>query len=264
MIIQSPILQTDLFFQPLIEQDTVGAALHGQEMPSIEQVRCKAYAPRLNPLLQTLFPPFFKLTELPAWCEYPIPAEIHELRWYQNEKTRSAVLRPEASWRKMYPVQPPAKIVGVKTAGSCGCAWERGEAKLGDPFHQLQENGATMGLIYDVLIYLVEGVGRQGGGFFVEWHMFPLIPAPDLWLDPDEDGSLSAQGSPQLNSSDGVPEVGIPVDDQGGVCLENKIMLYECHQMECYGSKFIETTGLRVSNSDLDLDHVLDMQYVYI
>ena len=109
-ITASPTLQQKLFFQPIPERHNA--------------------PPQLNPLLQALFDPFFKLgidldtaefymhasnhkdlTAMP-WVRdnFPTAPKLDAEDWFADGSRKAAFLRPKASWRRMFPVQPPARI----------------------------------------------------------------------------------------------------------------------------------------------------------
>ena len=85
----SPLLQQKLFFQPLPPSKAAGRL------------------PEFNPLVQPLFPFLFEPYPCTMQIEWPIQS------WLNVDARRKAILRPEASWRRMLPVQPAAPIEGV-------------------------------------------------------------------------------------------------------------------------------------------------------
>jgi hypothetical protein len=177
VIILSPALQQKLFFQPLSMTD---------------------HQPRFNQLLQQLFPPFFLFTQLPDkenFNNFIDPSEIRNLDWYKDDHRRSGLLQPEASWRRMFPVQPPARIeeVVINLPG-CGCGrWDiKKIGVISDEFQHLQEKGASMGLIWDISVQLLDD--NPVGSFFVQWHMFSALPEHENDSSRDvEDGNGKLQ-----------------------------------------------------------------------
>lgn len=96
--------------------------------------------------------------------------------WYQNESLRALVLREGASWRKMYPVQPPARLCMVLEGGGCTDVQAMGTVEVGTvnkAFEHLQAPGVRMGLIYDIIIQRVEW--NDGASVSIEWRMFNAI-----------------------------------------------------------------------------------------
>ena len=84
---------------------------------------------------------------------------LQEQVWYQDERLRSVVMREDASWRKMFPVQPPAPISMVLRGGGCtddGMGTIQ-HGHITPAFAHLHTPGARMGLIYDILIDEIEG-----------------------------------------------------------------------------------------------------------
>ncbi len=97
-------LEKKLFFQPI--SDTSREA-------------------ELNPLLQDVFPQIFHLYS-DHWHKYVASREDFALiNWFNNPSRRDRVLRPEASWRRMLPIQSPTKIQHFFLEISCTCFYER-------------------------------------------------------------------------------------------------------------------------------------------
>jgi F-box domain len=165
IIKNSPLLQKKLFFQPISDED---------------------HEPEFNPFFQSLFPPFFDLDDFGSQYDCHKPSAIYELEWYKDGDFRGRVMRPEASWRRMFPVQPPAKIEHVTLRGGCYCSGEeRTEGAIRDEFQTLQGNGATMGFIWDVTVHLMDSVPE--GTFYVQWHMFPQVDKEGIETDVERD-----------------------------------------------------------------------------
>lgn len=203
VITQSHALQQKLFFRPISNKDA---------------------RPELNPLLQTLFPPCFALKTVPTWWDLTAATGINEQNWFQDENRRMSVLRPEASWRRMLPVQPPARIDRISWIGNCGCSEYFNKGGISSQYEYLQADGARMGLIYDILVHYVED---WSGYFFIQWHMFPALPSDEAVVDtPIED--VEHNMSP----------------------LENKITIHGAHETDCFdggpAERRGETIGLKV------------------
>ncbi|KAF2262528.1 hypothetical protein CC78DRAFT_582472 [Lojkania enalia] len=122
LITSSPILQQKLFFRPVPPK------------PSGEWT--------LNSLLRNKLLPWFVSTD-DRWC-MPSYDTLEHLDWARDLKARDAFLCKDASWRKMFPVQPPPqslRIVEIRTG-------QRGkyvrEAMI--PF----STGVTMDVLYDI------------------------------------------------------------------------------------------------------------------
>jgi len=150
-ISESPILGQKLFFKPCLDEDLL---------------------PMINPLLVELLPPFFDMNEISSSRSNCSVSAFHELDWFKNKEKRASVLRVDASWRRMYPVQPPTKI-DLLLEGSCSCnlIYER-EGMISDEFAFVQEFGASMGLIYDIVVYLLDEA--IDSAFSIQWHIFPF------------------------------------------------------------------------------------------
>jgi hypothetical protein len=171
----SPTLQQKLFFQAIPHKTS-----HQQP-------------PQLNPLLQSLFPPFFNPgtdTSTPGvhtsadyiksqpWFQddFTGAPHLHEDDWFYfiNNSRRAAVLRPEASWRRMFPIQPPTRISALNMSSACctnQCFSHGG--KLNSKSSHLQEKGARMGLLFDLVIECLDSWAQSS--FFVQWHMFKVL-----------------------------------------------------------------------------------------
>jgi hypothetical protein len=130
-----------------------------------------AQEPQFNPLLQSLFPPMFdSKTVIPSMYEHYID-QIYEMSWYKNIERRKNVLREDASWQRMFPIQPPAKIDKLLFQWSCGCAGGSKSVVLLDKAQREQEPGAKMGFVFDVLVAMLDAY--SGEYFFVLWDVSP-------------------------------------------------------------------------------------------
>jgi len=205
-IMQSCALQQKLFFQPVSRA--------GQQA-------------RYNQLLQELFPHFFIFAPVPEpeYRRATSAQDIYKLDWCKDGNRRGRVLRQEASWRRMFPVQPPARIERTIHTSGCGC--ERYYVEKGviaDEFQYLQENGASMGLIWDIC---VDGLIGPHACLFVQWHTFPALPEyenveNELFID--------------VEDSHGILQVAGPGD---------KITIHIQHIHPCMGDK-IRDSGLEI------------------
>lgn len=168
----SPALQQKLFFRPVPD---------------------RTQEPEFNPLLQEMFSPLFRLdghkyNGHSAWdiCE--------AVDWFKDEGRRQKVLRPEASWRRMFPVQPPARIEHMVSAGGCGCYYETMNGVIPDHFQHLQERGTSMGLLWEVAVHMLDKNARTN--VWIRWHMFPWVPVIG---DGEDDQHLEGMEEPPRN-----------------------------------------------------------------
>lgn len=132
--------------------------------------------PELNPLLASLFPTLFTLTRPKEPYHLSNLYPIIHLPWFSDSTQRERTMRPDASWRKMYPVQPPAKLDLIKIHSHDGCLYKRGTlfpARLGEAYQRQQDEGIRMSLLYDIIVYL-ESL-HSDAKFFVHWRMFRLV-----------------------------------------------------------------------------------------
>ncbi|KAK2803751.1 hypothetical protein FQN51_002980 [Onygenales sp. PD_10] len=217
-ITTSPTLQQTLYLHPL--PNPTNAVLN----------------PTLNPLLLPLFPTLFTLTNRPPYAHFLNPHGIASMAWAQDAGKRRAVLRPTASWRRMFPVQPPARVDVIKRRGYC-CLYRmvRRDAKVRDEFEDLQGGGARMGLVYDLLMYGLEK--WADGRFFVRWHMFPARDG-EGW-EGERRRLLRDKGYDEVEGKGGGGGGG------GGKVLENRITLY-CRFSEKCWNREVKEYGLWV------------------
>lgn len=161
-ISESPLLQQELFFQPL--------------PPSKAAER----APKFNPIAKALFPFLFELHAFPnAWL-MKLEAETTIQHWAANPDRRRAVFRPDASWRRMLPVQPAAPIDGFVTSewtdfGDDVLEWGEVDPSRHDSTvasRSASGNNATMGLLYDIVLHHYSSNGMAA--ICVQWNMFKL------------------------------------------------------------------------------------------
>ncbi|KAL2833484.1 hypothetical protein BJY01DRAFT_239519 [Aspergillus pseudoustus] len=142
-----------------------------------------------NPLLQDMFPGFFAHLETLDWgnvddapagripprWDYSVqrtPRELslEEQEWYRTPTKREAVLRPEASWRRMFPSHPPPRLVDFQSAHvgcSCGGA-ETLISRLTRQYERFNRNpGARMWLIWDAVMHVLDDF--PDGFFSASW-----------------------------------------------------------------------------------------------
>jgi len=189
--------------------------------------------PEKNPLLEALFRELFQSgLSFNRWDALEIKW-FQRMAWFADEARRRAVLRADASWRRMYPVQPPARIDSVVANGWC-CTLEE-DVTLGEisaRFEHLQEGGARMGLIYDILVQLPDN--HDDSGVFIEWHMFPMDD--DLETKSRRDGvRMESVERSRLEEE---------------LCLTNKITLYQAYNLPCALQNGRMVSGLRIVDCD--------------
>lgn len=166
-ISKSPSLQQKLFFQPLPPHKAAGTP------------------PQFNLILKKLFPYLFR-QQLYPFPLSPISgneAEKSIQHWAEDPARRQAVLRAEASWRLMLPVQPAAPIDGILKArwdwfGNpddaenwlewCEVEPSRHASVLASK-SDLGPN-ATMGLLYDIVLHYFNS--NWDNSIYVQWNMF--------------------------------------------------------------------------------------------
>jgi hypothetical protein len=185
----------------VIWKETIRVSPKLQQKLFFESTTSLGQRPELNPLLQKLFPWLFKLeecpkfgfmlAELPDYRDMISVQDIREYEWFRDGRRRNAVLREDASWRKMYAVQPPAPIGKVVKGGGCDAYEYIDHGVIEPPFQHLQDKGARMGLIYDIV--LQELVGTPEANAHIEWHMFPFSRANGFENDEEDEEEQEEQ-----------------------------------------------------------------------
>lgn len=211
IITTSPALQQKLFFKPV---------------PKSTRQR------RFNPLLKDMLPAFFRtdnIKEVPQGMEQ---CDIIGEDWYQNEHRRRKFLCKEASWRRMYPIQPPTLleelILSEWYCCSTGGLWEPHNTSLVPSPRWLHrgsfcsgkiekwagkegDDGIMMGPLFDQVAHeITERYHDQN--FLILWHMLP----PNEDLTGIQFGILDPKRYPQ--------EPGCPIQPDTGI--RNSISLY--------------------------------------
>lgn len=164
----SPSLQQKLFFQPLPPSKAAGRL------------------PEFNPIVKALFPFLFEpetMLFLRPWV-FRDMAALTIQHWAGAPARRQAILRPEASWRLMLPVQPAAPIDGVLQS-----EWPRSfrnhrpedtlewlgvdPSRHGSALATRSDLGtnATMGLLYDIILHYFSNCA-EATPIYVQWNMF--------------------------------------------------------------------------------------------
>ncbi|KAF2490882.1 hypothetical protein BU16DRAFT_136761 [Lophium mytilinum] len=128
----SPILQRALYLRP--------------------EPKTASYAWEPNHILIEQFRPWFTY---PADREsVPSRHSIIGLPWFGSTSRREVLLRKEASWRHMLPIQPPpTKLTILRSHFSrIGDSWHAPRNEKPRDYVEIeQEGGITMGLLYDVV-----------------------------------------------------------------------------------------------------------------
>jgi hypothetical protein len=190
----------------------------------------------INPLLQTIFPNFFVFTD----CRdtYEFVNRLSDLAWVEDEEQRSRILRLDASWRRMYPIQPPAKIreLVVYSYDVCIYDLEINTNRLENELDGSQPNGVTMGFLFDLIRHLVDM--QPHGSFWIRWHMFPILE------EVDDDQVQSDQDSPGGTNTK----------------LENSISVYHHHWNPGCGGD-ITPSGLEIESLPPDIISLIDERH---
>ncbi|KAL4971646.1 hypothetical protein BDW66DRAFT_145710 [Aspergillus desertorum] len=131
-----------------------------------------------NPLLQEMFPAFYPDEETLDWEDscigtsgdcYQAARELRAQAWFASEAKRQAVLRPDASWRRMFPSDPAPRLGGLNVwLGGCCCGGNTITATFASKYQSVnQEHGPRMGLLWDAIIFVLDD--NPDGSFSVSW-----------------------------------------------------------------------------------------------
>lgn len=150
----SPTLQAALFFRPL-PTTAVRNPDDNQADPPIT----------FNPLLKKVFTPWFRADR--KVHRGGGPKVMKTMSWTSDPSTRNAVLRSTATWRRMFPTQPPKtslELLGKKCINS-------GYYEVNGFLNRPLPEGIKMGLLYD-LGYTAMRVHYSG--FAIDWAPSPV------------------------------------------------------------------------------------------
>ncbi|KAL3442449.1 hypothetical protein BJX65DRAFT_312763 [Aspergillus insuetus] len=145
----------------------------------------------INPLLQETFPTFFThLETLDRGIFNNTKADNSTLKherlsllrvassnpslkaqaWYEDSSKRAAVLRHDASWRRMYPSHPPPRLGDFHAEHiGCGCGAQRVRVgQLGERHQRFNRSpGARMWFVWDATVFFRDEFPE--GYFSVSW-----------------------------------------------------------------------------------------------
>jgi hypothetical protein len=139
---------------PLLQQ----ALFLSAKRPRVGSSRAKT---QVNTLLQAVFPPFFLFETHEG---DPESGKGSTRQWNEYIKMNDALLRKDASWRIMFPTQPPPSVKIVERASQWSCSERRGTL-FG---HEHESPLVRMGAIYD---YVERAMGDQDTMYFhLDWH----------------------------------------------------------------------------------------------
>ncbi|KAE9372780.1 hypothetical protein N431DRAFT_439803 [Stipitochalara longipes BDJ] len=231
-------------------KDTIERSLVLQRKLFFQPVSDLSQEPVFNPLLREVCGPLFRLHR-DKWDRHFLPPwEL--LKWRYDDNQRPRFLRPEASWRRMLPVQPPAKIDSMTSEGGCGCVETKERGTIHKNSQHLQKGGASMGLLWDVVIDMMDKY--QGTTVFVHWHMFPLVPASHEYDEKTRDEMLEGVET----TGDTVPEYYEYDEEDSDEMLEvveptgNTVTVHVRYGTDCYPSA-PKPCGLSVGSFDKDI-----------
>jgi hypothetical protein len=226
MICSSPTLQQQLFLRPL------------------SQTVYEDADPEINPLLKALLPPLFRIKAWQTqWRRFPDANALRKQEWYQDERRRETVLRTDASWRRMFPVQPPVKIDAVVWSGEM-CCYEGNTEQHGSVSAESQKAGATMGLIWDTIFGFHDLMEYSWvSTFFVDWGCFRRVF--------EKRGRVIHWATEDVGSED---EVEADQTYTAGYEKRSGITLYSRYIEACYGTRNEESivvpSGLQIVDYD--------------
>ncbi|KAI9164148.1 hypothetical protein HJFPF1_05787 [Paramyrothecium foliicola] len=207
-------LQRKLFFKPV--ENTVGRK------------------PEQNPILAVMFPVLFTHNKPVHWANLEFLHTLCRTSWFRDPIRRERVLRAEASWRRMFPVQPPAKLENIFITASDSCTHKAHTyaAKLAPAHHHLQEDGLRTGLLFDLIVNLHSI--HPDTRLYVWWQMFPLMDSGrNRWQRHPEDDYDRYIGSMESEDFDAFRPIFSQFPQSYG--LKNAITLYHTHETFCCG-----------------------------
>ncbi|KAG4440604.1 hypothetical protein IFR05_003921 [Cadophora sp. M221] len=257
-ITSSPPLQQKLFFTP------------NSPHPSKKKETGRSTDPVFNTLLASLFPTFFSHSVWDGWRHACLTfSGIYAQTWFSDELHRAKVMRADASWRRMYPMQPARPVGRLEMWGGCQCGgsamevWGVREKFLGRQSGQEREGGgsggggARMGFLYDLIVWISD-----------EW------PAVEFWVDlgvPELDDVESNDGLVEEEGGGG-HDVGHDVEYPGahveapdaaeateaaegeGGDEDEGFRIVIIHSQECYSSRrdAVDSSGLMICGFEED------------
>jgi hypothetical protein len=173
----------------------------------------------INPLLQETFPTFFthletldrgiigntkadnstlKNERLSLLRLASYNPNLREQAWYEDPSKRAAVLRHDASWRRMYPSHPPPRLGDFHADHvGCGCGAQRVRVgKLGERHARFNRSpGARMWFVWDATMFFRDEFPE--GTFSVSWwrrrSASPVGNAGDKARGEDEPGPADTE-----------------------------------------------------------------------
>ncbi|PVH69039.1 hypothetical protein DL98DRAFT_522394 [Cadophora sp. DSE1049] len=222
-ISSSPIIQQKLFFTPTSAK------------------RGKGADPDFNPLLMELLPPFFL-----GSSEDPSPwncQDFHELcsqPWVLDDVRRVKVLREDASWRKMFPMQPARRVGEIEMWGGCQCGGFQKEIWGVKGVYMLREmgieegcvmrrdEGTTMGFLFDLVVWIRD-----------EWPWVTFcVDLGVPYSDPDsEDGDEDVGDEAEQAVEDVLPFGSEETDRNEEGVEDGGFRIVIGHSQECYSGR---------------------------
>lgn len=109
-------------------------------------------------MLNSLFPSFFNAPK-DLNPQVTIDSLKQDGAWFENPTRREPILRKGASWRRMHPIQPAAKIADVirdLDCYMCGPDLRVETGQIMDESGDIQGRGVTMGFLWDLVVNLLD------------------------------------------------------------------------------------------------------------
>ncbi|KAJ7040507.1 hypothetical protein C8F04DRAFT_1032288 [Mycena alexandri] len=125
------------------------------------------WRPLRNPLLMELFPPFFA----PKGPRGRWPGDAESIAKMPWANATQAFRHPDASWRRMLIVQPPAATLIVTQISH----WQEGDFQSQETvnYDDTSSPGLRMGPLYDLAVPLID---RPASSFYVSWPGHDTVP----------------------------------------------------------------------------------------
>jgi hypothetical protein len=209
------------------------------------QAEPRRATPIFNPMLEELHPHLF--WDFAGYGFEHNPFVLHEngidpddfvevprAPWIGTNR-QHAVLRPNASWRRMFPTQPPTKLDGILIHEYWDCPGiaRKIPGKLNPKYEDgTQGDGIRMGPLYDIAIHEMDRCYSPASEYWLitpmlRWNMFP---------------NMFPREKPEKKGSDEQP-------DDGELGLKNTVTLEMDNRVFCHQDDLVrlpEPSGLAI------------------
>lgn len=172
MILKELPMKELLLFQRVSHhwRDTIAHSSALQQKLFFKAITNVRQEPIYNTLVKNTFPSLFGSGE--------VGRDIFDCDLWRSAEYRNKMMGKDASWRKMYPVQPPAVLHDISVDLQCGCedhpVMQYGEMKW--PYYKyFHMQGPKLGYIWDLLAVVV----NSGSEVYINMHW--NLKDPDMY-----------------------------------------------------------------------------------